>query len=124
MPIRGHKKFSSSVQIFIYNPESKEDIHLAHIELPITSPQPLTDPRAAIVFQPTARASPARTKTNRWSAHRLEALEIWFFFSMCAKWMSSLESDFMLNIWTHVKFFLGYLASSVKIHFPISDFDT
>ena len=76
MPIRGHKKFSSSVQIFIYNPESKEDIHLAHIELPITSPKTLTDPRAAIVFQPMARASPAHTKTNRRSVDRLEALEI------------------------------------------------
>ena len=60
--------------------------------------EPLAYERIAIVFQPTARASPAHTKTNRRSAHRLEALEIWFFFSMCAKWMSPSESDFMLNI--------------------------
>ena len=71
MYIRCHKKISSRGLIFIYNPESKEDIHLAHIELPITSPQPLTDPRAAIVFQPTARASPAHTKTYRRCVHKL-----------------------------------------------------
>ena len=62
---RCHKTFYTCLQIFYYNPESKEDIHLAHIELPITSPKTLTDPRAAIVFQPMARASPAHTKTNR-----------------------------------------------------------
>ena len=67
--------------------------------------EPLAYERIAIVFQPTARASPAHTKTNRRSAHRLEALEIWFFFSMCAKWMSPSESDFMLNIQWHEEIF-------------------
>ena len=38
--------------------------------------EPLTYERIAIVFQPTARASPAHTKTNRRSADRLGALEI------------------------------------------------
>ena len=52
MQVRGHKKFSSHDQIFNYNPESKEDFHLAHIELPIISPKSLTNPRAAIVFRP------------------------------------------------------------------------
>ena len=82
MYIRCHKKFYTCLQIFYYNPESKEDIYLAHIELPITSPQPLTDPRAAIVFQPTARASPAHTKTNRRPVDWLELEEI-FFFTEC-----------------------------------------
>ena len=72
----------SSDQMFDHNPESKEDIHLAHIELPITSPKTLTDPRAAIVFQPMARASPARTKTNRRPVDRLE-LGVIFFFAQC-----------------------------------------
>ena len=85
-------------RIFNMKSDSNGDIHLAHIEPKIRSLEPLTYQRIAIVFQPTARASPAHTKTNRRSAHRLEALEIWFFFSMCAKWMSPSESDFMLNI--------------------------
>ena len=67
--------------------------------------EPLAYERIAIVFQPTARASPAHTKTNRRSAHRLEALEIWVFFSLCAKWMPPLESDFMLNIQWHEEIF-------------------
>ena len=75
MVTRCHKKFYTCLQICYYNPESKEDIYLAHIELPITSPQPLTDPRAAIVFQPTARASPAHTKTNRRPVDWLEMEE-------------------------------------------------
>ena len=82
MPIRCSKTFYTCLQIFYYNPESKEDIHLAHIELPITSPKTLTDPRAAIVFQPMARASPAHTKTNRRPVDRLE-LGVIFFFAQC-----------------------------------------
>ena len=56
--------------------DSSEDIHLAHIEKKTKSLEPLAYERIAIVFQPTARASPAHTKTNRRSAHRLGALEI------------------------------------------------
>ena len=56
--------------------DSNGDIHLAHIEPKIRPPEPLTDQRIAIVFQPMARASPAHTKTNRRSADRLGALEI------------------------------------------------
>ena len=63
--VRYHKKISSRGLIFIYNPESKEDIHLAHIEKNIFSFKPITDHRDAIVFQPMAQASPACTKTNR-----------------------------------------------------------
>ena len=40
--------------------------------------EPLAYERIAIVFQPTARASPAYTKTNQRCVDRLEALEIWF----------------------------------------------
>ena len=91
MYFRCRKTFYTCLQIFYYNPESKEDIHLAHIELPITSPKTLTDPRAVIVFQPTAQASPAHTKTNRRLVDQLE-LGVIFFRSMCAKWMSSSDS--------------------------------
>ena len=38
--------------------------YLAHIESPITPPVLITDPRAAIVFQPMARVNAACTKTN------------------------------------------------------------
>ena len=60
-----------------YNPESDEDIPLTYFEPEIRPPEPLTDPRAAIVFQPMARVSPACTKTNRRPVDRLETLQIW-----------------------------------------------
>ena len=62
---RCRKKFYTCVPIFNHKSNSNEDIHLAHIEPKIRSLEPLTDERIAIVFQPTARASPAHTKTNR-----------------------------------------------------------
>ena len=80
---RCHKKFYTCLQIFYYNPESKEDIHLAHIELPITSPKTLTDPRAAIVFQPMAQASPARTKTNRRPDDQFRGGSNFFSLNLC-----------------------------------------
>ena len=95
---RCHKNFFSHYQKFNYKRFSKEDIYLAHIEPPITPPEPLSDPRAAIVFQPTARASAACTKTNRRPVDRLELEVIFFFHPICAKWLSSLESDLWLNI--------------------------
>ena len=49
--IRCNKKFYTCLQIFYYNPESKEDIYLAHIE-PQTRPlKPLSNPYTMIVFQ-------------------------------------------------------------------------
>ena len=33
-----------------YNPESNEDIHLAHIEPPIGSPEPIADPHTNDLF--------------------------------------------------------------------------
>ena len=76
--IRCRKNFYTCLQIFNHNPESNEDINLAHIVPKIKPPEPLNDPHAAIVFQPTAWASPAHTKTNRWRVDRLGALEVWF----------------------------------------------
>ena len=72
--------------------DSNGDIHLAHIGPKIGPPEPLTDQQIAIVFQPMARASPAHTKTNRRPVDRLELGVIFFFRSMCAKWMSSSDS--------------------------------
>ena len=69
---RCRKKFSSRDQIFHYKSFSKEDIQSAHIECKIFPFHLLTDPRATIVFQPTARAAPARTKTLRCPVDRLE----------------------------------------------------
>ena len=51
---RCHKKFYTCLQIFNHNPESNEDINLAHIVPKIKPPEPLNDPHAAIVFQPMA----------------------------------------------------------------------
>ena len=76
--LRCRKNFYTCLQIFNHNPESNEDINLAHIVPKIKPPEPLNDPLAAIVFQPTAWASPAHTKTNRWRVDRLGALEVWF----------------------------------------------
>ena len=52
--IRCNKKFYTCLQIFYYNPESNEDIHLAHIEPQTRHTKPLNDPYTAIVFQPMA----------------------------------------------------------------------
>ena len=43
-------RISSCLQIFNYNPESNEDIHLAHIEPKIIPPEPLEDPHATDLF--------------------------------------------------------------------------
>ena len=75
MSIRYPKKFYSCVQIFNMKSDSNGDIHLAHIEPKIRPPEPPSDQRIAIVFQPMARASLAHTKTNWRSVDRLEALE-------------------------------------------------
>ena len=74
---------------------SNEDIHLAHFGLPVWLPESLTDHQITIIFQPTAWASPARTKTNWLSDDRLEMEEFFFFHQMCAIWLSSLENDFI-----------------------------
>ena len=73
---RCHKIFYRCVQIFNYKSDSNEDIPLAHFEQKIRPPEPLTDPRAAIVFQPMARVSPACTKTNQQPVDWLGALEV------------------------------------------------
>ena len=64
----------------------------------LSSQESLTDHQIAIVFQPTAWASPALTKTNWRADDRLEVAEIFFFHQICAKWFSSLENDLWLNI--------------------------
>ena len=68
---RCRKNFYTCLQIFNHNPESNKDINLAHIWKKTKSLEPLTYERIAIVFQPTARASPAHTKTNRRCVHKL-----------------------------------------------------
>ena len=50
--VRCHKNFYSCVQIFYVKSDSNEDIHLAHVEPKIKSPEPLYDPHTAIVYQP------------------------------------------------------------------------
>ena len=86
------------LQIFNHKSNSNEEIHLAHIELPVRLPESLTDHQIAIVFQPTAWASPACIKTNQQPDDQLEVEEIFFFHQMCARWLSSLENDLWLNI--------------------------
>ena len=75
MTTRCHKFFLSRYQKFNYKQFSKEDNYSAHIEPQITPPEPITDPRATILFQPMAQANAARTKTNRRPVDRLRALE-------------------------------------------------
>ena len=58
-----------------FQQNSKADAFWAHIECLIFFLHLLSEQRAAIVFQPTARASAAHTKTNRRSAIRLEGVE-------------------------------------------------
>ena len=43
-------RISSCIQIFHYNPESIEDIHLAHIEPKTRTPKPLSDPYTNDLF--------------------------------------------------------------------------
>ena len=69
--VRYPKKIYTYVQIFNMKSDSSGDIHLAHIEKKNKSLEPLTYERIAIVFQPTARAIPAHTKTNRRCVHKL-----------------------------------------------------
>ena len=75
--------------------DSNGDIHLAHIEPKIRSLEPLTYQRIAIVFQPTAWAGPAHTKTNRRCVDRLKALE------MCSLGMSASENHLWPIIQSH-----------------------
>ena len=82
MYIRCRKKIFLSDQMFDHNPESKEDLHLAYIEWKKTSLPPPEYKRAAIVFQPTAQASPASTKTN-WRCVGSLGVEVKFFFAEC-----------------------------------------
>ena len=68
--------------------DSNGDIHLAHIGPKIGPPEPLTGQRIAIVFQPTARASPALIKTNQRSVDRLlRGSGDLIFGSVCAAWV-------------------------------------
>ena len=76
MYVRYPKKNFTCVQIFNMKSDSNEDIHLAHTEPKIRPPEPLTDQRIAIVFQPMAWASPAHTKTNQWCGDRPGTLEV------------------------------------------------
>ena len=74
--LRNPKKFYTCVQIFNMKLDSNGDIYLAHIEPKIRPPEPLTDQRTAIVFQPMAWTSPAHNKTNWQSVDRLDTLEV------------------------------------------------
>ena len=59
--IRGHIIFFLCHQKFNHKSFSKEDTSGTHYPYP----QPLTNPQATIVFQPTVQASTACTKTNQ-----------------------------------------------------------
>ena len=84
-------------QIFNHNPESKEDIHLAHIEPKKFSFKPITDHRDAIVFQPMAQASPACTKTNRRPDDQLRGGSNFFPLNVC-------QMDVFFGFWVMVKY--------------------
>ena len=73
--VRDHIFFRCD-RIFNMKTFSSEDIHLAHFGLPVGLLESLTDHQITIVFQPTACASPAGTKTNRRSDDRLGTLEV------------------------------------------------
>ena len=93
--------------MFDHNPESKEDIHLAYIEWKKTSLPPPEYKRAAIVFQPTAQASPASTKTNRRPAGSLGVemsffsmnvcqMDVFFGFRVMVKYLNTLKNPYDL----------------------------
>ena len=95
--------------IFNYKSDSNEDIPLAHIEPKIRPPEPITDPRAAIVFQPTAQASPACTKTNCWPVVQLEVQQILVLAqcvpNICLQWILDYRSNFD-HIFLHLQHLL------------------
>ena len=64
---------------------TNQDIHFVQIELPVRLLESLNDHQIAIVFQLTAWASPAHTKTNRRPDDQLEVEEIFFFHQMYVK---------------------------------------
>ena len=106
---RCHKVFYRCVPIFNYKSDSNEDIPLAYLEPKIRPPEPLTDPRAAIVFQPTAWASPACTKTNRRPVDQLEALDIWILAqSVPNGWVHQILS--YKSNFDHIFFLLRHLT--------------
>ena len=61
--------------MFYHKSFSKEDIHSAHIDHKKSFFLPLADPLMDIVFQPTAQAGTACTKTNQWWVDWLEGIE-------------------------------------------------
>ena len=97
MSIRCHNKFYTCLQIFNYNPESIEHIHLAQIELKTRPPKPLSDPYTNIVFQPTACASAAHTKTNRWCGDQIGDLGSGFGLNFC-------QMDIFNGFWVIIKY--------------------